>query len=194
MAAALEAVAVAVHLDDVHVVGEAVQQCPGEPFRSEDLCPLVEGQVGGDQNGTRLVALTEDLEEQFRPGGGQRHEVQFVDDEEPEASQVALEVEQSAVVSGLHEFVDQGRGGGGGEAHGHSPLTGGQSHAQGYVGFVGAAVADGDDVFTVLYVFTPGQLHDQGVPRQSFLPVHLLGLPSLLGSVGPVAGGRQTPR
>ena len=28
--------------------------------------------------------LAEDLEEQFRPGGGQRHEAQFVDDEQPE--------------------------------------------------------------------------------------------------------------
>ena len=30
--AALEPVALAVHLQDVHVVGEAVQQRPGEPF------------------------------------------------------------------------------------------------------------------------------------------------------------------
>ena len=47
--AALEAVAVAVHLQDVDVVGEAVQQSPGEPFGSEDCGPLVEGEVGGDQ-------------------------------------------------------------------------------------------------------------------------------------------------
>ena len=33
--AALEVVAVAVHLYDVHVVGETVQQCPGESFRLE---------------------------------------------------------------------------------------------------------------------------------------------------------------
>ena len=60
---------------------------------------------------------------------------------------------------GLHEFVDQGRGGG--ETHGQSPLTGGQAQAQGDVGLAGAAVADGDDVLSAFDVLTPGQLHDQ---------------------------------
>ena len=53
------------------MVGEPVQQRAGEPFRAEDFGPFVEGQVGGDQDGASLVALAEDLEEQFRPGGGQ---------------------------------------------------------------------------------------------------------------------------
>ena len=45
--AALEPVALAVHFQDVDVVGEPVQQRPGEPLRAEDLGPLVEGKVGG---------------------------------------------------------------------------------------------------------------------------------------------------
>ena len=45
--AALEAVAFAVHFQDVDVMGEAVQQRPGEPFRAEDLGPLVEEKVDG---------------------------------------------------------------------------------------------------------------------------------------------------
>ena len=57
--AVLEAVAVAVHLQDVDVVGETVQQRPGQPFRPEDFGPFVEGQVGGDQDGAPLVALAE---------------------------------------------------------------------------------------------------------------------------------------
>ena len=69
--AALEAVAVAVHLQDVNVVGESVQQRPGEPFGAEHVGPLVKGEVGGDQDGAPFVALAEDLEEQFRAGGGQ---------------------------------------------------------------------------------------------------------------------------
>ena len=39
------------------MVGEAVQQCPGEPFRAKDLGPLVEGTVGGDQDGWTLRIL-----------------------------------------------------------------------------------------------------------------------------------------
>ena len=58
---ALESVAVAVHLQDMDVVGEPVQQRAGEAFRSEHLGPLVERQVGGDQDGAPLVALAEDL-------------------------------------------------------------------------------------------------------------------------------------
>ena len=85
-----------------------IQQRAGEPLRPEDLGPLVEGQVGGDQNGAAFVALAEDLEEQFRPGVGQGHETQLVDDEELEAGQLALQVEQPALVPGFHQFVDQG--------------------------------------------------------------------------------------
>ena len=49
----------------------------------EDGGPLVEGEVGGDQDGAPLVALAEDLEEEFRPGGGPGHEAQLVDDQQP---------------------------------------------------------------------------------------------------------------
>jgi len=31
------------------MVGQAVEEGPGEPFRAKDLGPLVEGQVGGSQ-------------------------------------------------------------------------------------------------------------------------------------------------
>ena len=62
-------------------------------------------------------------------------EAQLVDDEKPEAGQLPLQVEQPAIVSGLHELVDQGRGGG--EAYGHSLLAGGQAQTQGHVGLAG---------------------------------------------------------
>jgi len=48
--AVLEAEAVAVHLQDVDVVGEAVEQSAGEPLGAEDFGPLGEGQVAGHQS------------------------------------------------------------------------------------------------------------------------------------------------
>ena len=69
LSAALKTVAVDVHLQDVDVVGEPVQQRSGQPLRPEDRGPLVEGKVGGYQDGAPLVALAEDLEEQFRSCG-----------------------------------------------------------------------------------------------------------------------------
>jgi hypothetical protein len=41
----LEPVTVAVHLQDVDVMGDAVEQSAGEPFRTEDLGPFLEWQV-----------------------------------------------------------------------------------------------------------------------------------------------------
>ena len=67
------------------VVGEPVQQRAGQSLRPEHRGPLIEGQVGGDQDGAALVALAEDLEEEFRPGGGQGDEAQFVNDQQAEA-------------------------------------------------------------------------------------------------------------
>ena len=52
------------------MVGETVQQRSGQAFRPEHLGPLVEREIGGHQDGAPLVALAEDLEEEFRPGGG----------------------------------------------------------------------------------------------------------------------------
>ena len=57
-------------------------------------------EVGGDQDGAPLVALAEDLEEEFRASGGQGDEAQFVDDEKLEAGQLPLEVEQSSLIPG----------------------------------------------------------------------------------------------
>ena len=55
---------------------------PGQPLGAEDLGPLVEGQVGGDQDRPPLVSLAEDLEEAFRAGLGEWDEAQLVDDEQ----------------------------------------------------------------------------------------------------------------
>ena len=67
-AALAEAVAVAVHLEDVDVVGETVEQRPGEALGAEGLGPLVEGEVGGDQGGAAFVALGDRLEQQLGAG------------------------------------------------------------------------------------------------------------------------------
>ena len=113
-------------------------RAPVQAFRAEDLGPLIEGQVGGDQDGAPLVALAEDLKEEFRAGGGQGHEALFVDDQQAEAGQLPLQVEQLFLVPGLHQLVDQG--GGGGEAHGHSPLAGGQAKPQELATVKGGAI------------------------------------------------------
>ena len=90
LSATLETVAVAVHLQDVDVVGEAVQQRAGQPLRPEYLGPFVEEKVGGHHDGAPLVALAEDLEEEFRSGGGQGDETQLVDDQQVQTGKLSL--------------------------------------------------------------------------------------------------------
>ena len=53
--AAPERVACAVHFQDAHMVGEAIQQRASESFWPKDLSPLVEGQVGGHQDDAPLI-------------------------------------------------------------------------------------------------------------------------------------------
>ena len=176
LSAAPEAAPAAVHLQDVDVVGEA--------FRPEDLGPLVEGEVGGDQDGAPLAALAEDIEEQFRPGGGQGDETQLVDDEQAQAGKLPLQVEQPSFIPGLHQLVDQG---GGGESHRHSPLAGGQAQSQGDVGLAGAAGADGDDVLPPLDAFAADQFHHQGL-------VHLEGMAIKSKASRVLTAGKRAPR
>ena len=52
-----QTIAFAVHLQNVDVVGEAVEQGAGQPLTAEDLGPFVEWQIAGHQRGAALVAL-----------------------------------------------------------------------------------------------------------------------------------------
>jgi hypothetical protein len=58
-----EPVAVAVHLEDVDVVSEPVEEGAGQALGAEHAGPLVEGQIAGDDGGAALVALGEHLEQ-----------------------------------------------------------------------------------------------------------------------------------
>jgi hypothetical protein len=108
--ALLETEAIAVHLQDMDVVGEAVEQRAGEPFRAKDFGPFREGQIAGDHGRATLVALAEHLEEEFGAGFRQRHEAQFVDDEQFIAGDLLLEAQQLLFIAGLDQLADQGGG------------------------------------------------------------------------------------
>jgi hypothetical protein len=64
----LELIALAVHLEDVNVMREPVEERAGEPFGAEDARPLIERQVARDQDRAPLVAPAETLNSS--EGGG----------------------------------------------------------------------------------------------------------------------------
>ena len=51
-------------------MGEAVQQGPGEPFRTEDFGPLLKGQVGGHDETIALTGTADHVEQKFGTGFG----------------------------------------------------------------------------------------------------------------------------
>ena len=118
-------------------MGEPVQQGAGEPLGAEDLGPLVEGKVAGDERRGTFVPLAEGLEEQLGSGLRQRHIAQLVNDQQLIGGQLLLEPEQSLFVAGLDQFADQR--GGGDEADAMTALTGGQAQRQSDVRLAGPA-------------------------------------------------------
>ena len=105
--AVFEPEAVAVHLEDVNVVGKAIEQRAGQALGGEHAGPLVEGQVAGDDDRAALVALAEDLEQQLGAGRRQRDVAQLVDDQKLVAGELALQAQQTLFVAGLVQLVDQ---------------------------------------------------------------------------------------
>ena len=118
------------------MVGETVQQSPGQTFRAEYFRPLIERQVGGHQGGAALVTLAEDLEQKFGACFRERHEAKFVNDQKAILGQLLLQAQQTFLVPGLHQFMHQG--GGRDEAHGEPLLTGRQTEAESDMGLAGA--------------------------------------------------------
>ena len=68
MPALPEPIAVTVHLEDVDVMGEAVEEGTGQALGTEHAGPLVERQIAGDDHRAPLVALAEHLEQQLGTG------------------------------------------------------------------------------------------------------------------------------
>src|SRR2546423_1521716 len=75
-------------LDDVGTEGESVDDCLAEAGGGGDARPLAEGQGGGDGGACHLVALGEDLEEQFGAGPGGLDATEVVELELQEMGQV----------------------------------------------------------------------------------------------------------
>ena len=65
--------------------------------------------VAGHQHGTSLVTPAEDLEQQFGPGGRQRHVAQLIDDQQPIASELPVQAQEAPLVSRFQQLMDQSR-------------------------------------------------------------------------------------
>ena len=105
--AVFEPEAVAVHLEDMDVMGKAIEQRAGQSLGAEHSGPLIEGQVAGDDDRAAFVALAEDLEQQLGASRRERHVAQLVDDQQLQAGELALQTLQTLFVPRFVQFVNQ---------------------------------------------------------------------------------------
>src|SRR6516162_10020864 len=131
-----EPVALAVHFEDVDVVGEAIQQGAGEPLGAKHAGPLVEWQVAGHDYGAALVTLAEDLKQELGASLRQRHIAEFIDNQQLVTDELTLQAQEPLVVAGLDQFMHEG--GGGREADRQAFLAGRQAEPQRNVALAGA--------------------------------------------------------
>src|SRR3954451_21927183 len=73
-----ESVALAIHLEDVAVMAEAVEQRRRHPLPLEDLAPLAERQVRRHQQAATLVPVGEDAGQQLHTAPAHRNVAQLV--------------------------------------------------------------------------------------------------------------------
>jgi len=71
--------------DDLAVMGDAVEQGGGHLLVAEDLGPLPEGEIGGDDDRSLLVELGDQVKEQLAGVLGERQVAQFIEHDEVEA-------------------------------------------------------------------------------------------------------------
>ena len=74
-------------LDDVVMVGQAVEHGSGHLGIAEDLRPIGECQVGGDEQRGVLVEFADQVEQQLAAGLAERQIAEFIDDDEIVAQQ-----------------------------------------------------------------------------------------------------------
>jgi hypothetical protein len=105
--AAFEAPGFVSGLDDLAMMGEAIEQCSGHLGVAEDGGPFTERQVGGDDDAGALVEFRDEVEEQLPAGLGEGEIAEFVEHDEVEPGQVIGDAALAAGAGLGLEPVDQ---------------------------------------------------------------------------------------
>jgi hypothetical protein len=86
--AAFEAPTVVAGLDDIAMVGQAVEQRGGHLGIAEHAGPFAESEVGGDNDRGAFVEPTNKVEQELATRLGEREIAEFVEDNEVHACQM----------------------------------------------------------------------------------------------------------
>ena len=102
-----EPVALAVHLEDVAMMGQPVQQGRRHAFALEDLAPLAERQIAGEQQTGPFIPIRKDLEQQLGAGAAEREVSQLITDQQIHPIELAQEAVQLILLLGFLQACDQ---------------------------------------------------------------------------------------
>ena len=100
-------ITLAVHRQDVDMVGQPVEKRAGQALGAEHRCPFLEWKIRRDDGRATFVTLAEHLEQKLGAGRRERHIAEFIDDQQLYRGQVALELQQPPLVARLHELMHQ---------------------------------------------------------------------------------------
>ncbi|EGV20644.1 hypothetical protein ThimaDRAFT_0422 [Thiocapsa marina 5811] len=96
--------------DPVGVVDQSVEDRIGEGGIPDQVVPMLEGQLAGDERGALAVAVVEQLEQIAPSLGVQPHEPPVVDQQQIGVGEAAHELGEAAVGVGEAQFLEQARG------------------------------------------------------------------------------------
>src|SRR5512144_1552788 len=89
-----EAIALAVHLENVTAVAKPVQKGGSHSLALEDLAPFAEREIARHQDAAALVAIGEDPKQQLNPTPTHRHVAQLVADHQVRPVELGQEAVQ----------------------------------------------------------------------------------------------------
>ena len=105
-----KAVALAIHLENVAVVSQPVQQCGSHPLALEDLVPLAERKVTRDQHAGTLIPVAEHPKQELHAASTQGDVAEFVADQEVRPLELAEESVEGVLLLFFLQLAHQFRG------------------------------------------------------------------------------------
>jgi hypothetical protein len=75
-----KAIGLAAKFKNMGMISEPVNEGRGQAFITKDLRPVGKSEIGGNDEGNLFVEGRAELKVQLRPGGGERNETQFIQD------------------------------------------------------------------------------------------------------------------
>ena len=145
--------------DDVAAMGEAIECGAGQSLAAQDFDPLLEGQVGGDDEAGTFIGGADHVEEELGAELTGRDISELIENQQIELGPLTFQARQGSFLAGLHELGDEL--GHPPEADFLSPAAGFDSRRRGLVRLAGSGVSDQPGVFPDVDVVATHELGEE---------------------------------